>query len=126
MPSAQVIWIIDDEQWPRALLRAELIERGYEAIGFETIADALDSRLDRPPRAIVVELRGQRLVPSALEKLLAAGPPVILLAGMPEADDPRVKSRAWAAVLHRPVSIGEIAEAVSKAARPDPGNAPKP
>jgi hypothetical protein len=33
-----VVWIIDAEQWPRALLRAELIEAGYEAIGFVRLA----------------------------------------------------------------------------------------
>jgi len=25
-----LIWIIDAEQWPRVLLRAELIERGFD------------------------------------------------------------------------------------------------
>ena len=34
-----VIWIIDAEQWPRALLRAELIERGYDAVGYVTVRD---------------------------------------------------------------------------------------
>ena len=38
-----VLWVIDSEQWPRAYLRAELIERGYDAYGFMTVSDALDS-----------------------------------------------------------------------------------
>jgi len=37
-----ILWVIDSEQ-PRALLRAELIERGYDPYGFITISDALDS-----------------------------------------------------------------------------------
>src|SRR5215471_17474158 len=32
-PDPTVVWIIDAEQWPRALLRAELIERGFDAVG---------------------------------------------------------------------------------------------
>jgi hypothetical protein len=28
-----VVWIIDPDQWPRAMLRAELIERGVDAVG---------------------------------------------------------------------------------------------
>ena len=38
-----ILWVIDSEQWPRAMLRAELIERGYDPYGFITIGDALDS-----------------------------------------------------------------------------------
>ena len=36
------VWVIDSEQWPRACLRAELIERGYDAYGFISIGDALE------------------------------------------------------------------------------------
>ena len=59
-----VIWIIDNEQWPRAYLRAELIERGYEALGFEKLSHGL-SELNRAvmkkPQIIVLELKGQRI-----------------------------------------------------------------
>ena len=34
---ASVVWIIDVDQWPRAMLRAELIERGYDAVGYVTV-----------------------------------------------------------------------------------------
>jgi len=41
---ANVVSIIDAVQWPRALLRAELIERGFDAVGsIRRLADALES-----------------------------------------------------------------------------------
>ena len=52
---APVIWIIDAEQWPRAMPRAELLERGFDAIGYITVRDGIDSLLWRRPRAIVVD-----------------------------------------------------------------------
>src|SRR5689334_9573424 len=38
---APVVWIVDAEHWPRAYLRAELIERGYDAVGFVGVREAL-------------------------------------------------------------------------------------
>ena len=35
------IWIVSADHWPRALVRAELIERGYDATGFATLEDAV-------------------------------------------------------------------------------------
>ena len=59
-----VIRIIGNEQWPRACLRAELIERGYAALGFERLFHAL-SELNRAvmkkAQIIVLELRGQKI-----------------------------------------------------------------
>ena len=56
------VWIIDDQQWPRAALRAELLERGYEAVGFRRVLHAL-ARLEEAdvarPAVVVLELRGQ-------------------------------------------------------------------
>jgi len=104
----KVVWIIDVDQWPRAMLRAELIERGFDAVGYETVGDAIESLLLRPPNVIVVDLRGQptRLV----ERLHDIGVPVLIIAGTPEINE--LPERTWAAVMRRPVSIGEIANAV--------------
>ena len=48
------IWIVGADHWPRALLRAELIERGYDATGFPTLEDAVTrlmlTRARRPAR----------------------------------------------------------------------------
>ena len=69
---APVIWIVDAEHWPRAGLRAELIERGYDAIGFPTLRDAvLGLRHIRRPALMVIDLQGQDLGGGDLDQLLA-------------------------------------------------------
>lgn len=109
----RVIWIIDAEQWPRAMLRAELIERGFDAVGYVTVRDAIDSYPIRPPNAIVVDLRGQPI--PLVERLLKIGVPIVIVAGAPEIND--LPDAGWAAVLRRPVSLGEIAERVEAVLR---------
>src|SRR5215470_7064228 len=79
-----ILWVVDSEQWPRACLRAELIERGYDAYGFITIADALDSLArgaTRKPQALILELRGQELTEDLMEALRNLAMPIILLGG---------------------------------------------
>ncbi len=117
-----VIWIIDAEQWPRALLRAELIERGYDAVGYITVRDAIDSLPWRRPDAIVVELRGQPM--PLVERLLGLHVPIVIVGGIPEIND--LPQREWAAVLHRPVSIGDIADRVISATNRGPALPPPP
>ena len=112
-PNSLVIWIIDVEQWPRALLRAELIERGFDAIGYVTVRDAIDSLPERRPDAIVVELRGQPM--PLVERLPAIGVPVVVIGGTLDVSD--LPDRAWAAVMRRPVSLGEIADRVAALVR---------
>src|SRR5262245_58396348 len=46
-PRKTAVWIVDSEQWPRACLCAELIERGLDGRGFITLKDAVDE-LARP------------------------------------------------------------------------------
>jgi DNA-binding response OmpR family regulator len=104
-----VVWIIDAEQWPRAMLRAELIERGFDAAGYITVRDAIDALPERHPDAIVVDLRGQPL--PLVERLLKIGAPVVIVGGTPEIHD--LPDLAWAAVMRRPVSLGEIADRVA-------------
>jgi len=113
--TSSVIWIIDAEQWPRAMLRAELIERGYDAVGYATARDAIESYLDRKPDAIFVELRGQPM--DLVARLLHAGVPVLVAGGAVELHD--LPDGKWAAVMRRPVSLGEIANAIASAAPPD-------
>ena len=112
-----IVWIVDSEQWPRACLRAELIERGYDAVGFleldKAMAAVQGSDL-RKPRAIVLELRDQVLTPSALEALTDSKIPVIALASVLELNDPLVRDFAWAAVLSRPFALGDVADAVER------------
>ena len=96
------------------MLRAELIERGFDAVGFETVDDAIFALPTRPPNGIVVDIKGQPM--PQVEKLLKIGVPVIVVAGVVELVDlPQAK---WEAVLRRPVAIGEIAAEVERSVLP--------
>jgi DNA-binding NtrC family response regulator len=113
-----ILWVIDSEQWPRACLRAELIERGYNPYGFLTIRHALDSLSRRPappkPELIVLELREQNLAQDLIEAVRNLQIPTIVLGGNAELNEPVIQEHKWDAVLKRPVSLGEIADAVEK------------
>ena len=91
------------------MLRAELIERGFDAVGYVTVRDAIDALPERFPNAIVVELRGQPM--PLVERLLKISAPVVIVGGMPEIND--LPEGRWAAVMRRPVSLGEIADRVA-------------
>jgi len=112
-----VLWVIDSEQWPRACLRAELIERGYDAYGFINIADALDS-LSRDaspkPEIIVLELRGQSLTSELIQGIRNLQVPTIVLGGSTEFTEPLVQQSSWEVILKRPVSLGQVADVVQK------------
>jgi len=110
-----VVWVIDKQQWPRALLRAELIQRGCDVVGYQEIADALvalNHPAVTPPQVIVLELCGQRPERHILAALHHAGIPIIGLAGAIEANDPIVHEFRWAALLRRPLTIGAVADQV--------------
>src|SRR5262245_51829862 len=109
------LWVIGEERGPRAALRAELIERGYDAVGFETLRDAvLAGRLPGAPRpvAVVVDLPGQAADARLFDALFALGAPVLAVAGAAEENDPRLRTRPWARWLRRPITLGTIADAV--------------
>ncbi len=106
----KIIWIIDHEQWPRALLRAELIERGYDAVGYVTVEDAAQTIGSRFPDVVVVELRG--IHRDDVAHLFHIGVPVIAVASLPEPQ--WLDEFPWKTVLRRPVAIGDIADVVSR------------
>src|ERR1051326_2563759 len=89
-----VLWVIDSEQWPRACLRAELIERGYDPYGFITMTDALDS-LSRPappnPEAIIVEWRGKILRSDFIEAIRNLKAPKFVLGENKELKEPLIR-----------------------------------
>ncbi len=117
IPAKPVIWIIDSQQWPRAYLRAELIERGFEVIGFVELGEALAALYDREyvtPRLIVLELQGQSISETDLETLARCGIPAVALGGAAELSDERVRSFKWAAVMQRPFTIGKVANVVEE------------
>lgn len=113
MKARSVVWIISNQHWPRVYLRAELIERGFDAIGYEEISTALRwLRYPRTPKPqlIVLELRGQPLTSKELERLKQIGIPVIALGGTLELNEPLIKGFKWAAVMKRPFRIGEVVD----------------
>ena len=113
-PPPRVLLVIPG-QWPRALLRAELRERGYDALGARNLGEAMRYPAAAPERAsvrlVVIDqdaLAGvdEGLVTSVLER--HAGPVVVLLARggtIPSAGP-------WQRVIRRPVSIAGIVHAV--------------
>lgn len=113
----RTVWIVDNEHWPRAMLRAELIERGYDAVGFIALRDAL-ARLGRGPEpdpdVIVLELRGQCVTQQEADTLARSGIAVVVLAGAVELNDPAMARLVGSTILKRPVSIGEIADRVER------------
>lgn len=119
-PKEPVVWIIDSQQWPRALLRAELIERGFDAVGFLGVEGALTD-LQRlfiaKPQVIVLELRDLLLGKDQAERLASVGIPVILLGGAVELNREWIRGLKWAAVLRRPVTLGAVADEVEGLAR---------
>src|SRR5262245_9037345 len=112
-----VLWVVDREQWPRACLRAELIERGYDPYGFILLNDALDylsNGRSPKPEVLILELRGQNLTNHSLQILQDLAIPTIVLGGSTELNDPLVQSRKWNVVFRRPFSLGEVADIVER------------
>ncbi len=115
-----VIWIVDCDQWPRAALRAELIERGYDAVGYFLLEEALALLRAAPsqakPRVIVLELRGQEIKREGLDELAQSSVPAILLGGTVEMNEPLLRLHKWSAVRGRPITLGEIADLIENLA----------
>jgi hypothetical protein len=111
----RIVWIVSSQHWPRACLRAELIERGYDAVGFLTLARAL-AALRRPYRAlpcvIVLELCGLALQRDELEDTGRFGVPIVVLGGAVELNTPLVSEFDWEAMVQRPFAIGQVVDVV--------------
>jgi FixJ family two-component response regulator len=115
-----IVWIVDAEQWPRACLRAELIERSYDAVGWVALDEAL-AALRRPaierPAVVVLELRGQPIDEERLAALESTAIPVVLIGGAIELAEPALGRLTCARVLPRPVTLGAVADAVQELLR---------
>jgi FixJ family two-component response regulator len=112
-----VVWIVDADHWPRAELRALLIERGYDAIGIETLRDAvLRARLPGAalPAVVVVDLAAQDAREALVSALFATRVPAIAVGGAIEWEQERGRGHGWTEFLRRPVTLGEIADAVAR------------
>ncbi len=117
--AAPIVWVIGSDHWPRAYLRAELLERGFDAVGFVALRDALARLVVAPaagerPALVVVDLHDQAVPDRGLSTLLGAGAPVIAIGGAAEWADPGLRARPWALFLRRPVTIGAVADAAQR------------
>ncbi len=113
------VLVVSDEQWPRALLRAQLGEAGYDAVGARTLSRALrhpPQDAERGPlRLVLVDSGAVATEPEALERARGRYPgvPFVLVhrAGP-------VPPGRWAAILKRPVAIGDIVATVGRLVPP--------
>lgn len=105
------------DQWSRALLRGALRETGYDAVGTRSLQSG--TRIDpdepgrEPVRLLVVD---QKAIGSEgdenLARLLARfrGADAMLIAGTTTA----TPQGEWREVLHRPLTVADIASAVQR------------
>ena len=121
------VLVVMPAQWPRALLRAELRERGYDAAGARDLLEALseDEPAEGPVRLILIDqdalTQGDaQLLRDLVHRLVEHHPAatVVLLAGTmhKEPEGP------WQQVLRRPMSISDIVTAVQLAVPLPPGD----
>ncbi len=112
------VLLVMPDQWPRALLRAELIERGRDAVGARNLEEAMlcGPSLERGPvRVLVIDQSlcddgSQALLKSLLSRHPGAK---VLLLGRPTLPTPR---GPWIEVIERPTRIGEVATEVERLA----------
>ena len=64
------------------------------------------------PRLIVLELRGQSFSQNDLDVLAESGIPAVAIGGEVELNEKSIRKLKWAAVLQRPLSIGNVADVV--------------
>jgi FixJ family two-component response regulator len=111
-----LIWIIDNNHWERANIRAVLMERCCEVEGFVSIFHAvamLYGEIVEKPAAIVLEIKNLPYKSPELDELERVGAPIVLLTGVYE-DAELVAKHKWAAVLRRPFTIGKVVNTVER------------
>jgi DNA-binding response OmpR family regulator len=102
--------------WPlRVLLRAELRERGIQAIGMQSAAEA-GTRIASGDLPSVVVLEASERIEPGLESLARRVPFVVVASGADQDAWPAAAAR----VLHRPVRIAEVVAAVLDLLRGQP------
>jgi len=113
LDAVKEIFVVGADWKFRALVRAELRERGYGARGCKTLEEAQAALAShpQPSAALVFDATGQSVV-AVREQLtaLATRLPVILVLG---AAEPAFTLPAGSQLLRRPVSIEQIVQAVA-------------
>jgi hypothetical protein len=124
MPAPRVL-IVMAAQWPRALLRAELIEAGYDVSGAADLHEVLAHRADdRGPGSLgLIVLDHDVLGDDRLLSQLLQGHPQVTTLVLESASRPPVPVPG-AHLLRHPVSIGEIVDTIQELV-PVPGRVPE-
>ena len=104
----------------RAAVRAELLHCGIEALGMESVDDVAGALAEgRSPAAIVLDASGEGAplpaqanpaTRASLVNLAKRVPMVVVASGI----EPAPALEGAAALLHRPVSVGEIVSRVKQ------------
>jgi hypothetical protein len=112
-----MVWIIDRQQWPRALFPAELLERGYEAIGFVGLDAAIIAfrhGLYTSPDLIILELKDLVETEDRIRALTGLRIPTILLTGVLEEQRTAVQGIGRTVLLKRPFTVGRVMQEVER------------
>jgi hypothetical protein len=110
------ILLVMPAQWPRALLRATLREIGYDAIGTRTVKGArvllLSGEGRGPVRLILIDQDALTEDSQGDLEMLrrASDAPFVLLAPATR----RASEGDWTGVLRRPLTVGELAQAIER------------
>jgi hypothetical protein len=104
-------------QWPeRALLRAQLIEQGYEVVAIDRWPiPRLYRRPAMKPRAMIIDLRGLPEPRTTLDEVRFVMPPdrVVVLMALGTLAKKDVK-RLGFNVIDRPATVGDVVAAVAR------------
>jgi len=105
-----LVFVIATDWKLRAAVRAELRERGIDALGMDA-ADDVGRALVRGemPAVIVLEANAQLAGDASIQRLVERAPTVLVASRTETVPLPRV-----AAVFYRPVRIGEIVAKVAE------------
>jgi DNA-binding response OmpR family regulator len=105
-----VVFVIATDWKLRAAVRAELRERGIDALGIDSAEDAGRALAGGAvPAVVVLEANAELAGDPAIQGLAARVPTVLVASRTETVALPRV-----AAVFYRPVRIGEIVEKVNE------------
>ncbi len=118
MAQNTVIWIIDNNHWERAGIRALLIERGFTVEGFISISKAMlmfALKIVEKPAVILLDIKNLSYISVELDELAGLDVPIVLLTGVFERSD-LPENHKWAEVLRRPFTMGEAADTVERVA----------
>lgn len=105
-------------EWPaRALLKAEMENRGHHVLGADSVPLALELSTEWGfrPDVVIVDAQGLRASGADLERLrFLRGPASLLLVRSGQYTSPETGALAPDVELQRPVSVGQIADAVDR------------